>query len=52
MGAHEQLHNWVIIAFVVLLFVRARDMKFGVRACEVCGEKDEHLVGCPGRRGY
>lgn len=41
-----------VCAAAVMLMVRARDFKFGVRACEICGERDEHLVGCPGRRGY
>lgn len=52
MGAYEQLRNWVIVAFVVLLLVRAQNVKFNWNKCIVCGEKGEHLVGCPGRRGY
>ena len=52
MGAYEQVRNWVIIAFVVLLLVRAQDVKFGWTRCVACGARGQHKVGCPGRRGY
>jgi hypothetical protein len=52
MGAYASLLPWLVVAVAVGLMVRAHDVKFRVERCVVCGEKGEHLVGCPGRRGY
>jgi hypothetical protein len=52
MTAYHQILPWLIVAAAAGLMVRCHDFKFNVRRCEVCGEKGEHLVGCPGRRGY
>jgi hypothetical protein len=48
----SSLFSFTSAAAAILLMVKARDFKFNVRPCEVCGERDGHLVGCPGRRGY
>lgn len=37
-------------AAAVVIMIRTRDWKFGIRACEICGQKGEHLPGCVGRR--
>lgn len=41
-----------LFAAAIVTMVRLRDWKFHVKPCPICGERDEHLVGCPGRRGY
>lgn len=52
MQAHHQILAWLVAAVAAGLMVRSHDFKFRVQPCVVCGEKGEHAVGCPGRRGY
>lgn len=44
--------SYVLAALAVVIMVKARDFKFNWNRCVVCGQRGEHLVGCPGRRGY
>lgn len=46
------LFPFVSAAAAIVMMLHARDLTFSARPCEQCGERGEHLVGCPGRRGY
>ena len=52
MQAYYSFRSLLLAAAVIVTMVRLRDWKFRVEPCPICGERDEHLVGCPGRRGY
>lgn len=47
---YRSFHDLLLTAAVIVTAVRLRDWKFGVKACQLCGERDQHAVGCPGRR--
>lgn len=44
--------TFVLVAAAIIIMAACRDLKFNTHRCVVCGERGEHLVGCPGRRGY
>lgn len=44
--------EFALFALFVVMMIFTSDMRLGQRACEQCGQRGEHLAGCPGRRGY
>ena len=51
-GGVQSIQTLSLIAAAVILMAKARDVKFGWSRCVVCGERGQHAIGCPGRRGY
>jgi hypothetical protein len=44
------LASFIIIAAIVLLMVKVRDIKFNSLPCAFCGRHGKHDIMCPGRR--